>query len=209
MYNATTPEDLSEVNRKNLNMSEMKEPKSGDLTQILRHAEEGDQHAAEKLLPLIYEELRFLASRRINHELPGQTLAATDLVHEAYLRLIGNGQSWENRSHFFAAAGEAMRRILVERARRKQRIKHGGQLKRVPIDDELLESAHLADDLIAVDDLLDHLAEKHPTEAEIVKLHFFSGFSIADCAKALGIARSTAHERWRFARAWLRREMNR
>ena len=190
-------------------MSESGKPDIGHLTQLLQQAEEGDALAAEKLLPVVYNELRSLAGRRISKELPGQTLAATDLVHEAYLRLLGDGQSWENRSHFFAAAGEAMRRILVERARKKQRIKHGGQLKRVPVDDALLESGHTPDDLIAVDDLLDRFAEKHPTEAQIVKLHFFSGFSISDCAKALGMARSTTHERWRFARAWLQRELQR
>ncbi|MCO6046391.1 ECF-type sigma factor [Aeoliella sp. ICT_H6.2] len=190
-------------------MSEARKSKRTDLTQLLLQAEEGDPLAAEQLLPTVYDELRFLASSRIRKELPGQTLAATDLVHEAYLRLIGGGQSWENRSHFFAAAGEAMRRILVERARRKQRIKHGGQVQRVPMNDDLLKSGQSPDDLIAVDDLLDQFAEKHPTEAQIVKLHFFSGFSIADCAKALGIARSTAHERWRFARAWLHRELQR
>lgn len=176
---------------------------------MLLQAEQGDPVAAEQLLPVIYDELRALAGRRINNEFPGQTLAATDLVHEAYLRLLGDRQSWENRSHFFAAAGEAMRRILVERARKKKRIKHGGEFKRVAMEDGMLESKQSPEDLLAVDDLLDRFGEKHPTEAQIVKLHFFSGFSIADCAKALGMARSTAHERWRFARAWLQRELGR
>ena len=181
-------------------MSEAPESNIGDLTQILHRAEKGDPMAAEQVLPMVYEELRRLASQRINNELPGQTLQATDLVHEAYMRLVGDGQSWENKSHFFAAAGEAMRRILVERARKKQRIKHGGELKRVPMSDWLLDAGQSPDDLVAVDDLLDKFAEK---------LHFYSGFSIADCAKAMGIAPSTAHDRWRFARAWLHRELRR
>lgn len=180
----------------------------GELTRILEQADQGDAVAAEQVLPMVYEELRRLASYRLAHERPGQTLQATDLVHEAYLRLVGDGQSWENRSHFFAAAGEAMRRILVERVRKKRRVKHGGKLKRVPMQ-EPLNAGQAPDELVAVDDLIDRFAELHPKEAEIVKLHYFAGFSIADCAKALGIARSTAHERWRFARAWLHREMSR
>ena len=181
----------------------------GELTQILHRAEEGDPIAADQVLPMVYEELRRLATHRLSHELPGQTLQATDLVHEAYLRLVGDGQPWQNRSHFFSAAGEAMRRILVERARKKRRIKHGGELNRVPMDDWLGGVEQSSEALVDVDDLLDRFAEDHPTDAQIVKLHFFAGFSIAECAKALGIARSTAHERWRFARAWLQRELRR
>ena len=178
-----------------------------DLTEILSRAEKGDPIATDKILPLVYQELRRLARQKLSRESADQSLETTELVHEAYMRLIGPKQAWEGRPHFFAAAAEAMRRILIDRARRKLSVKHGGQQQRIELDEHALRHHASDEEMVLVDDLLDRLSKHHPQEAEITKLHYFGGFSIRECAKALGIPSSTAHDRWRFARAWLFAEM--
>jgi RNA polymerase sigma factor (TIGR02999 family) len=185
-----------------------------DVTRILSDLASGDGHAAEKLLPLIYDELRILAAARMAAEAPGHTLDATALVHEAYLRLVGSSQSesgaeprWENRAHFFAAAAEAMRRILVDTARRKRCEKHGGDRTRVDIDEEGLPAPDPRDDLIALDAALTQLAAEDPQAARLVELRHFTGLSIAEAAMVLGISPRTADRLWAFARAWLHREL--
>jgi RNA polymerase sigma factor (TIGR02999 family) len=176
-----------------------------DVTRLLDAAAAGDPKAAADLLPLVYGELRKLAAARLAHERPGQTLDATALVHEAYLRLVGD-QHFEGRGHFFAAAAEAMRRILVESARRKQSPKHGGGRRRVELDEahRVLESP---DDLLVLDDALDCLAAEDATAAAVVKMRLFAGLSVEEAADALGLARATAYRHWQFARAWLRTEL--
>ena len=172
-----------------------------------RRLEAGDRGAARDLLPLVYDELRRLASRKLAQEAPGQTLQATALVHEAYLRLVGGDDpGWDGRGHFFAAAAEAMRRILVEAARRKHSPRHGGGRRRIDLDraHRVLESS---DDLLTVDDALGHLAEEDPTAAEVVKLRLFAGLTVEEAGDALGLARATAYRHWQFARAWLRCEL--
>jgi RNA polymerase sigma factor (TIGR02999 family) len=181
-----------------------------DVTRILLQIEQGDPRASDKLLPLVYEELRKLATAKLSHERPGQTLEATALVHEAYLRLVGGrpDQSWDSRGHFFAAAAEAMRRILVENARRKQTLKHGGAAARVELTAELAGRPAAADpgELLAVHELLDQLAAKHPRKAQVVKLRYFLGCSQKETAQILGITDDAAQDDWVFARAWLKRE---
>jgi RNA polymerase sigma factor (TIGR02999 family) len=179
-----------------------------EVTRILDAVELGDGEAACELLPLVYEELRRLAAERLACEKPGQTLQPTALVQEAYLRLVGDGQGrrWDHRGHFFAAASEAMRRILVEAARRKQAIKHGGGRRRLPLRDQ----DHLAEspeDLLALDDALTRFAVKEPAKAELVKLRFFAGLSTPVAAAALGISVPTAERWWRYARTWLFSEL--
>jgi RNA polymerase sigma factor (TIGR02999 family) len=176
-----------------------------DVNRLLSALDAGDRQAADQLLPLVYDELRRLAAAKLAQEKPGQTLDATALVHEAYLRLVGN-QHFDSRHHFFAAAAEAMRRILVENARRKQRLKHGGQFRRV---EEIAVPALTAnqDDLLAIDEALTKLAGEDPTAVEVVKLHFYAGLSIEEAAAALKISRATAYRHWTYARAWLRCEL--
>ncbi|MBM4090805.1 MAG: RNA polymerase subunit sigma [Planctomycetes bacterium] len=176
-----------------------------DATQILRKIESGDPHAAAQLLPLVYEELRRLAVARMSHEKPGQTLQATALVHEAFMRLVDvdQVQHWNSRGHFFAAAAEAMRRILVDNARRKRRPKHGGALARVELDEACCVGGTPDDDLLALDEALNRLADREPAKAELVKLRFFAGLSLDEAAVALGISRATAKRHWTYARAWL------
>jgi len=179
-----------------------------DITQTLDRAKQGDPKAAEELLPLVYDELRKLAAALMANEPPGQTLQATALVHEAWLRLVGNGeQSWNSRGHFFAAAAEAMRRILVENARRKHRLKHGGDLHRTSLTG--LDMAQAADDeqLLAVDEALDRLAAIDPVGAQLVKLRFFVGLPNVEAARLLGIPERTAKRNWAYARAWLHEEL--
>jgi len=180
-----------------------------DVTRILAAAQEGDPTAAEQLLPLVYEELRKLASHRMASESSGHTLQPTALVHEAWLRLVGNeGQAqFQNRAHFFAAAAEAMRRILIDRARRKQAVRHGGDHKRVEIQEEDFASATNDDQLLAVNEALDKLAVEHKAEAELVKLRYFVGMTNDEAAGALGISPRTAKYYWTHARAWLFREL--
>ncbi len=179
-----------------------------DVTRILSAIESGDARASDELLPLVYEELRLLAARKLSHEPPGQTLQATALVHEAYLRLVGDTPpSWDSRGHFFSAAAEAMRRILVEKARRKQRIKHGGRHTRVSLADSHVAIEESSSDLIAIDEALTTLTENDPIKAELIKLRYFAGLSIEQTAEVLKISAPTAKRYWRYARAWLFREI--
>lgn len=187
-----------------------------EVTQILGRIETGDPHAAEELLPLVYDELRKLAAARLAHEQPGQTLQATALVHEAYLRLVdeaGNEPSstrergWNSRGHFFGAAAEAMRRILIMNARRQHAQKRGGDRKRIELDPDLLPAAERDERLLALDEALVRFEQQHPERAQLVKLRFFAGLSSADAAAAMEISRATADRHWAYARAWLQREM--
>lgn len=181
-----------------------------DITQILSAIEDGDPQAAEKLLPLVYDELRKLAAAKLAQEKPGQTLDATALVHEAYLRLVGpaDQKRWENHGHFFAAAAESMRRILVESARRKSREKHGGRRSRDDAPLDALAAGEAADPLLilAVHEALDRLSERSPRKAELVKLRYFLGCTLREAADVLGVSEATAEEDWTYSRAWLRRE---
>ncbi len=188
-----------------------------DVTRILSAIEHGDPTAAEQLLPLVYAELRQLAAHKLAQEKPGQTLQATALVHEAYLRLVASPgresgeaeQPWHSRGHFFAAAAEAMRRILVEKARRKQRQRHGGGLHKQPLNDNEPALAAPVDalDLLALNEALDRLEATSPRRAQLVKLRYFAGFTLPEVAEMLGIAQSTAEADWTYAKAWLKREM--
>jgi RNA polymerase sigma factor (TIGR02999 family) len=176
-----------------------------DVTTILNAIERGDPHAAAQLLPLVYDELRKLAAQKLAQEKPGQTLQATALVHEAYLRLVDTEkvQHWESRGHFFAAVAEAMRRILVENARRRRGEKHGGQLRRIDFEVAQTLAEPPADELLALDEALDQLAAEDPVKAELVKLRCFAGLSHRDAAQALGISRATADRYWAYAKSWL------
>jgi RNA polymerase sigma factor (TIGR02999 family) len=176
-----------------------------DVTHILEAIENGDPKGAEQLLPLVYEELRRLAARRLGHEKPGQTLQATALVHEAYPGLVGSGRGrqWEGRGHFFAAAAEAMRLILINRARDKGRVKHGGGLQRVDLDQAELGYESDGLDLLALDEALTRLAAEEPDCARLVKLRFFAGLTLEEAAEVLGVTRRTADRYWAYARAWL------
>ena len=176
-----------------------------DVTHIMAQIESGDPQAAEQLLPLVYGELRRLARLRLAQEKPGQTLQATALVHEAYLRLVNpdDQRHWDSRGHFFSAAAEAMRRILVENARRKARIKHGGAFERVELPDFSLDGIHEADELLALEEALTRLTAEEPEKAELVKLRYFAGLKLEEAAEVLGISRATASRHWTYARAWL------
>jgi RNA polymerase sigma factor (TIGR02999 family) len=180
-----------------------------DVTQILSQIESGDPSAAEKLLPLVYDELRKVASAKLTYESPGQTLQATALVHEAYMRLVDveQAQHWNSRGHFFAAAAEAMRRILVERARQKRRIRHGGAYERVDLPDLDMVTDDRVDDVLRVDKALDTLADEDPQAADLIKLRFFVGLTLDDAAAALGISPRTANRLWTYAKAWLHTEL--
>lgn len=182
-----------------------------DLTHILEAAVKGDAKAANELLPLVYEELRRLAAHKMSNEAPGHTLQPTALVHEAYLRLVGGVQSrqWDGRAHFFAAAAEAMRRILVDSARRKKRVKHGGQLQRMDLDAVELPMPMPADELLALDEAIDRLAAVDSQAVEVVKLCFFVGLTQEQAAQEIGISLATVERRWSFARAWLLRDIER
>jgi RNA polymerase sigma factor (TIGR02999 family) len=180
-----------------------------NVTQILARIEQGDQAAAEQLLPLVYDELRKLAAARLAHESPGQTLQATALVHEAYLRLVDvdHAQRWDGRGHFFAAAAEAMRRILVENARRRNRQKRGGDLAREKLVEDAIAAPEIHEDLVALDAALDRLKAVDPQALQLVHLRYFAGLSIPQAAEYLGISPRTADRLWSFARAWLHREI--
>jgi RNA polymerase sigma factor (TIGR02999 family) len=179
-----------------------------EITQILTAIEQGDPHAAHQLLPLVYDELRRLAAHKLSSEAPGQTLQATALVHEAYLRLVGNPeQRWDSRGHFFAAAAEAMRRILVEQARRKRSLKQGGGRAREEFDELQLAAPEPIEDLLALDEALDKLAARDPVKAELVKLRYFAGMTIEEAASTLGISIATAKRYWTYARTWLYQEI--
>jgi RNA polymerase sigma factor (TIGR02999 family) len=176
-----------------------------DVMRILSAIEQGDPSAASELLPLVYGELRLLAKRKLAQEKPGQTLQATALVHEAYLRLVGDegSRSWDSRGHFFAAAAEAMRRILIENARRKRAEKRGGRLERQAYDDLEVAAPAPSEDLLALDEALAKLEAKDPVKAQLVKLRYVAGLSEDEAAQALSISRTTAHRHWRYARVWL------
>ncbi len=180
-----------------------------DTSSILSRIEQGDPLAAAELLPLLYDELRMLAASRLANEQPGQTLQATALVHEAYLRLVGSdpGKPWDGRGHFFAAAAEAMRRILIDRARQRDRLKHGGEYQRIAFDGLDIIDDENGLDLLALDDALAKLAIARPEIAELVRLRFFTGLSVLDAAAVIGVSSSTADRHWTYARAWLFREL--
>jgi RNA polymerase sigma factor (TIGR02999 family) len=179
-----------------------------EVTRILLAIEQGDGRAVDQLLPAVYEELRTLAAQKLTREKCGQTLQATALVHEAYLRLVGSeGQNWRSRTHFFAAAAEAMRRILVDNARRKQRIRHGGNRQRAAFNDAILAIEGPSDDLIALDEALVKLAFEDPTKADLVKLRYFAGLTLEQAAEMLEISHATAERYWSYARVWLFNEI--
>jgi RNA polymerase sigma factor (TIGR02999 family) len=183
-----------------------------DVTRILNAIAQGNAKATDELLPVVYEELRLLAAQKLSRERPGQTLEATALVHEAYLRLVGDGsQKWENRGHFFAAAAEAMRRILVERARRRRSAERGVVLQNASLEQVMLGTQRIvsSDDIVALDAALARFIEIDPQKAELVKLRFFAGLTTEQAALALGISRNTANRYWAYARAWLRLELHR
>lgn len=180
-----------------------------EFTRIVSEIKKGDPKAAEQLLPLVYEELRQLASARLANEQPGQTLQATALVHEAYLRIVGQSvqQEWDGRGHFFAAAAESMRRILVERARKKNRLKRGGNRVRADLFDHDLTINAAADEVLAVDEALEQLAVEDELAANVLKLKYYGGLTVDEAAESLGVSRATAYRHWTYARAWVRAEL--
>ena len=180
-----------------------------EITEILKALDRGDPLASQQLLPLVYQELRQLASVRIAQEKPGQTLQATDLVHEAYLRLVrGDDAAWDSRGHFFAAAAEAMRRILIDRARQKMRPKHGGDRQKIDLEIQCPATCETPDRLLAIDEALGRLEQQHPAHAKLLKLRYFAGVPLRDAAPMLGISPATAKRRWAFARAFLYNELS-
>jgi RNA polymerase sigma factor (TIGR02999 family) len=180
-----------------------------EVTRMLEAIDRGDARAADQLLPLVYDELRRLAAQRLARESPGQTLQATGLVHEAYVRLVDVEQAhnWNGRGHFFAAAAEAMRRILVENARRKRRLKHGGARRRVELNDAVLADDGPPEELLAVDEALERLAREEPQAAELVKLHYFAGLTVEQAAEVIGVSARKGYRIWAYARAWLFRSL--
>jgi RNA polymerase sigma factor (TIGR02999 family) len=180
-----------------------------DVTRLIEDAKAGNRQAAAELLPLVYDELRKLAAVRLAGEKAGQTLQPTALVHEAYLRLVGGTSSrdWDGRGHFFAAAAEAMRRILIDHARRKCRVKRGGALKRVDLNDGDLVSLAAPEELLLIDEAIEKLANEDPRAAQLVRLRYFGGLSVEEAAELTGLSRSTAYEHWAYARAWLHHEL--
>jgi RNA polymerase sigma factor (TIGR02999 family) len=181
-----------------------------EVTRILSAIEQGDPHTPEELLPLVYDELRRLAAQKLAHEAPGQTLQATALVHEAYLRLVDTERirSWDSRGHFFAAAAEAMRRILIEHARRKKTEKHGAKRSRKAIDEVEINSGAPTEDVLSLDEALTKLAGEDPLKARLVNLRYFAGLSLDDAARVLGFSRATAYRHWHFAKVWLYCELH-
>ena len=181
-----------------------------DVTRILNAIEQGDEKAADRLLPLVYEELRRLAAHKMSHEPPGQTLQATALVHEAYIRLVGSeAQNWNSRGHFYAAAAEAMRRILIDNARRKKSIRHGGGHQRINFDAAILVDGKVSpiNDMVALDNALQKLGDKDKLKADLVKLRFFAGLTSEQAARVLDVSPATAERYWDYARSWLRVEI--
>jgi len=181
-----------------------------DVTRILNAIERGEERAPDELLPLVYEELRLLAAQKLSHEQPGQTLQATALVHEAYIRLVGlDKQSWANKGHFFMAAAEAMRRVLIDHARKKKSLKRGGNRERIPLDhvDAFQNDLPHYDDLIDLDEALEKLSQQDRTKADLVKLRYFAGLTGEQAAQALGISHATADRYWDYASSWLRLEI--
>jgi RNA polymerase sigma factor (TIGR02999 family) len=181
-----------------------------DVTRILSQIESGDPNASGRLLPLVYDELRKLAAAKLAHEQPGQTLQATALVHEAYVRLVDvdKAQHWSSRGHFFGAAAEAMRQILVDRARKKLSLKHGGEAVRLELESDEVAALAAPEEIVSVHDALDGLAAEDPLAAELVKLRYFAGFSMEEAAEILHLSRATAYRLWTYARAWLRASLS-
>ena len=180
-----------------------------DVTRILDRVQQGEAQAASELLPLVYEELRQLAAHKMAQQVPGHTLQPTALLHEAWLKLTaGASQSWNDRQHFFRAAAEAMRQLLVDRARQRKASKHGGDLRRTELAESKISCRSSDDELMAVDEALEALAQRDPTSAELVKLRFFAGLSMAEAAQAIGLPLRSAERRWTFAKAWLREAMS-
>lgn len=181
-----------------------------DVTRLLMAIDDGDQKATDQLLPLVYQELRSLAAAKLSKEKPGQTLQPTMLVHDAYLRLVDvdEPQKWHGRGHFFGAAAEAMRRILVENARRKQSLKHGGQLRRVELNEATAAAEDPLEDLLALDEALTQFEQQWPDQAKLVKLKYFAGLTIREASQAMKVSTATAERYWRFARAWLHSQLN-
>ncbi len=186
------------------------EPDRSVVTRMIEAVGQGDPQAAHDLLPIVYDELRRLAAQRLAHEKPGQTFEATALVHEAYLRLVGSDpeRPWNGRGHFFSAAAEAMRRILVENARRKHRVRHGGGVDRIDLDRIDLAADDAPDELLALNEALDRLADLEPTAAEVVKLRYFVGLTIEETASVLDVSVRTANRHWAYARAWLFQQLS-
>ncbi|MEZ6121147.1 MAG: ECF-type sigma factor [Pirellulaceae bacterium] len=180
-----------------------------DATKILRRIAAGESQAAEELLPIVYNDLRQLAHARLARDGAGQSFQTTELVHEAYLRLVGSDQHWDGNAHFFAAAAEAMRRILVERARQKKQIKRGGEMNRALLHDGLYSSEPSPEEVIIVNDLLERFEVDHPVEAQLVKLRYFAGFNTNEAAKLLGIPPTTAHRHWTYAKTWIYQQYKR
>jgi RNA polymerase sigma factor (TIGR02999 family) len=200
LYNCVTPLDVRS-SRKSMS----------DVTRILNAIEEGDPRATDQLLPLVYDELRLLAAQKMSHEPPGQTLQATALVHEAYLRLAGaEDRTWDNKGHFFKAAAEAMRRIIIENARRKKSPKHGGDRRKMDLDESVLVvgDAVSAENMIALDEALEKLSKKDKVKADVVKLRYFAGLTSEQTAGILKISTTTAKRYWAYSRAWLLREIS-
>ena len=180
-----------------------------DIHEIVNRIERGESQLTTELLPIVYDQLRELASKRLANDLAGRSLQTTELVHEAYLRLVGSDQRWDGAKHFFAAAAEAMRRILVDRARQRATIKHGGNHRRVEFENnEPSSNGPSPEEVLAVHELLDQFAKEYPLEAEIVRLHYFAGLNISEAGTILGLSSSTSHRYWVFARAWLRDAAN-
>lgn len=180
-----------------------------DITRILTAIEQGDARAADELLPLVYQELRQLAAQKMSHEQPGQTLQATALVHEAYIKLVGaEAQNWSGRTHFFAAAAEAMRRILIDNARRKQRLKRGGARQKIDLNNAEISIEAPSDDLVALDEALEMLAKMDKVKADLVKLRYFAGLTLEQAAGLLNLPERTAKRYWAHARAWLFQQVN-
>jgi RNA polymerase sigma factor (TIGR02999 family) len=177
------------------------------VTRLIERIKKGDRQAADELLPIVYNQLRDLARKQLADEAAGHSLQSADLVHEAYLRLLGTNEEWDGRGHFLAAAAEAMRRILVERARKKRRVKHGGHYRRVELNDAATHVGIAPDQVIMVSDLLDSLGKRYALEALIVKLHYFAGLNISEAGKAVGVSSATAYRYWLFARSWLHEEL--
>jgi RNA polymerase sigma factor (TIGR02999 family) len=194
-----------------LDLSSVRTPPMNDVTRVLSAIEQGDPHAAKQLLPLVYEKLRQLAALKLAHEKPGQTLEATALVHEAYLRLVDvdRAQHWNSRRHFFAAAAEAMRRILVEHARARGSFKRGGGRERLDLEDVTIASPERPDDLLALDEALTRLAAVEPQAAELVHLRYFAGQSMSTAADLLGLSLRSTHRLWAYAKVWLLQELER
>jgi RNA polymerase sigma factor (TIGR02999 family) len=208
MANKLPPQNVTEIMLAPPSVALSWQDAMSDATQLLTAMEEGEPQAAEKLLDLIYEELRRLAASKMAREAPGQTLQPTELVHEAWLRLVGaKNPQFENRAHFFSAAAEAMRRILIDRARRKQTLRHGGACERVDLEGQDLAAPGADQQLLAVHEVLDKLAKEHPAQAEVVKMRYFVGMTNEEIAQLLGVSVTTVKNYWMFARAWILHEI--